>query len=162
MYKLAFTVEDIKALSKKRARFHESLEHKVIPKVEADIEVILANGWADSVSPQDLYHCHVAVPRQPQTDIKVWEKWLADDHIQLLYHSREHQSITHDRNIVSSLKAEPKTINGKRTLKVGDLNSWDACQINFGLSGDDLRAQGYSFERVLKRGRYYFGISPNF
>jgi hypothetical protein len=143
-------------------RFYESLEGKVLPKIEEDIDIILTNNWAGEVSPQDLYHCHVLIPQFYPVDTEGYGGLISADEVQLLYHSRESQNVTHGRNIMSSLGSRPKTVNGKRTLNPVDLKCWDSCQINFGLNEEDLNAQEYKFDKVVKRGKYHFGMNPHF
>lgn len=157
-----YTIRSIKKnFLSDRLNFYESIENRAIPKIEEDIEFILAKGWADAVSPEDLFHCHVLIPNFYQ-DTKVDERMISTGDIRLLYHSREFQThIIKNRNILSSLTFEPRTINGKRSFKSDDLKCWDLCQINFGLTEDDFNATTFdlhSFEKIIHSGRHYFGI----
>lgn len=151
-----------KALSPDWERFYQSLEQKIIPKIGEDIETILANGWADAVSLQDLWHCHLLIPEAYPADTKGYEGLISTEDTQLLYHSREFQlDHTENRNILSSLTSEPRAVNGKRTIKDTDLKCWHLCQINFGQTEDDLNATAfglYVFDRVVCSGKYWFGI----
>jgi len=117
-----YAVKDIKReLSANKDRFYKSLEKKVLPKIAEDIDLILKNNWADAVSPRDLYHCHVLIPQFFPVDTKGYERVISAEAVKLLYHSREFQNVTHDRNILSDLISNPKTINEKETLNPADL-----------------------------------------
>jgi len=159
-----YAIEDIKReLSANRDRFYESLEQRVLPKIQRDIDIIMQNRWADSVSPEDLFHCHLNVDWFYPLDKRGYGRLLSGEDMHLLYHSREHQLDMPNRNIVADLNSEPKTQNGKRTLTPYDLKQWQVAVVYFGLTDKDLyNCTSATFERVLKFDKYYVGISVNF
>jgi len=159
-----YVIEDIKEnLARNRERFYQSIEQKVLPKIQRDIDTIIQNGWADSVSPEDLFHCHLNIDWFYPVDKKGYDRLLSGEDVHLLYHSREFQQNTLDRNIVADLDSEPRTINGKKTLTPGDLKQWQAATVYFGLTDEDLHnCTPATLERVLKFDKYHVGISVGF
>ena len=148
------------ALRKEHLRFMTSLLERVLPKIEEDIEVILKNGWADAISPTDLYHCHLLISRLYPVELLGFESIISCDETALLYHSREYGSDyqTPHRNICSSLHHDPIAVNLKPILSEKDLASFSPLQINFAADEEDLNAHVYKFQNPILGQRYLFGI----
>ena len=107
-------------------------------KIESDIKIIIKKGWANEISNNDLYHCHICVPvniaNAPNlTNLK--------NSILIIYHSRERKTRLFDetgaitaknRNIISRLSSsKPFVDNSKVTVNAIDYNSIEIAQINF-------------------------------
>jgi|TARA_Y100000310_G_C20599900_1_gene772475 hypothetical protein len=139
--------------------FYDSLEGKVLPKIEKDIEFILEKGWADSVERRDLNHCHILIPLRYPTDTEGYDKILSADDLIILYHSRELSNINTDRNILSTMNSSPIVINEKYTLSPMDIRCRSLCGISFELEEKKLSDEmSDCFAKIIPSGKYYFGI----
>jgi len=137
-----YVIEEIKGqLSLNRERFYEAIEKIILPKIKNEIQDIIKKGWADAISPNDLYHCHLLIGWNYNVDNLGFEKLISCDDIQLLYHSKEFPSIgqnTENRNILSTSKLPPRALQPKirerNRVDPADLRCWDSCCIYFGVS----------------------------
>ena len=82
-----------------RKYFIDMIKDEIIPKIENDIDFIIKKGWADNVSSSDLYHCHILINHRINHNEDELKK---ASNYRILYHSRELQKETKDRNIISS------------------------------------------------------------
>jgi len=99
-------------LKRMEVQFYEFLKSKIFPKIEHEVNYIIQKGWADSISYDDLSHVHLCFPSYlplKGTDEEKLQTML--DNYVLLYHSREFQPITRDRNIFSFPNGEIYTVN---------------------------------------------------
>jgi len=100
-------------------------------RIESDIKIIIKKGWANEISNNDLYHCHICVPvniANAPTLINLKNSIL------IIYHSRERTgAITaKNRNIISRLSSsKPFVDNSKVTVNAIDYKSIEIAQINF-------------------------------
>jgi hypothetical protein len=100
-------------------------------RIESDIKIIIKKGWANEISNNDLYHCHICVPvniSNAPTLINLKNSIL------IIYHSRERTGAitTKNRNIISRLSSsKPFVDNSKVTVNAEDYKSIEIAQINF-------------------------------
>ena len=100
-------------------------------RIESDIKIIIKKGWANEISNNDLYHCHICVPvniANAPTLINLKNSIL------IIYHSRERTgAITaKNRNIISRLSSsKPFVDNSKVTVNAIDYKSIEIALINF-------------------------------
>ncbi|MDD5317773.1 MAG: hypothetical protein PHF51_03510 [Candidatus ainarchaeum sp.] len=152
-----------------RKAFARAVEEKVIPKILEDIPKILANGWADSVSKEDLYHCHILFPHSASASANIWSRRgfvkAERPEIMLLYHSREEAKLlpsSKNRSILSPLNSHELRADGKYAVLHGpDIGCWNAGYVFFAKTRAELENPllDRKFDRVCERGGYVFGIS---
>ena len=147
-----------------RKYFIDMIKDEIIPKIENDIDFIIKKGWADNVSSSDLYHCHILINHRINHNEDELKK---ASNYRILYHSRELQKETKDRNIISSLNKEPFTNNSKPSLNPNDLDSIQVCQINFFNNESDLKSSSSNIKKVIKNGffkkrKYIYGLIIDF
>ncbi|MFA6092490.1 MAG: hypothetical protein WCU88_03400 [Elusimicrobiota bacterium] len=178
---LSASQNDIRAvLAQRREEFYETVEELLLPKIVQDVDEILRNGWADAVSPKDLFHVHLAISlAYPLDKTRSYPQIFNGRHLILLYHSHEYDDRMDDpnRNILSSLSQPPRVIPGSSkgtfkdkagverqfmTTNCTDLESWYVAQIDFGRTPEDRSAWISDFNKTLRFGDYYFGIFTDF
>lgn len=144
-----------------------AIAEKVIPKVLEDLPKILENGWAGSISPRDLNHCHVIIPfkcMEGNERVAEFVRMEAPE-ITLLYHSWEldrpkpkHRTIltTIDRNIITPLAGKELRVENKLfTVNPVNLGCWGAVELSFSKAAQDVVGQ----LAAGKHGEYYFRVS---
>jgi hypothetical protein len=159
-----FVVGEIQLfLRNSKEQFIRTIQEKILPKIYDDVHKIIQNHWADSVSFEDLFHCHLLIDQYSPKDQTNFPEILSGDRIIFLYHSRERMNITKDRNILSSLDSIPWVDNSKKTLFPDDLAKFDCATVYFCLTQEELRkCTSVDFEVIFQYREYFVGLDLNF
>jgi hypothetical protein len=151
-----------KRMAPNKREFMAAVERKIIPRILGDIRTIIENGWADSISPYDLYHCHLMVPLSPPLDGLDYARVISGEDIQILYHSREFHEIQENRNILSVPDSPlrvlvPDSKSGRSGIGVLDLNCCQCCDIRFSKNLEDFeKIKLDKMDKTLEGGRVHF------
>ena len=120
-----------------REEFFNEVESKMLKKIVQDFDFVMKKGWAEDISEYDFCHGHIS--GRSKKPIFNMDDLFSADNVLVLYHTHEVWKTHPTKNVLSSLKSPPSTVQPepeKYSVDTRDLRLLDYADVHFKMTGD--------------------------